>query len=403
MDRPAGMELVVERPSESRRRIQIEVGPDAVAAPAMEAVALVGEARDRLVRAVREEGLRVFGSPTVHMRQTDGDEPLTLALVADVHPAIVLPDIGSVVVDAQPIAVDEHELTERIAAILAQQACIGPVDRPARAGDRVEMDLRATIDGQDIERGRASGVIHRVGSGHRLEGLDDTLVGMGAGQTATITTTLVGGPLGGQPATLEITVNKVEEVVLPDWDNDLAHHTRASLEQAKMSQRLVMVRDAALRRIAAAADVRPPEDLVREQREQHMRALEGELRSHELTLSTYLTAQAMTEEELTATVTVAITERLGHLMILEALAEAEGIEADDDEVDRWIAHRATRARTQPLQYAQWLSETGSVGAFLDDIRRGKALAVLMRQIQIVDGDGRPMDINDLCMRSEREA
>jgi trigger factor len=403
MDRPAGMELVMERLSGSRWRLEVEVE----AAPSVDAATAVDEARTRLVEAVRETGLRVFGSPTVHMGQPGDDGRRRLALVADVHPAIALPDLGSVVVEARPIAVADDELTERIEEIRAHQAHIGPVERPARAGDRVEMDLRATIDGRDIERGQVSGVIHRVGSGHRLEGLDETLVGMAAGQTATITTTLVGGPLGGQPATLEITVRRVEEVVLPDWDIDLAsrlghasvedltHHTRASLELARMSQRLVTARDAALRRIAAAADVCPPEDLVREQREQHMRSLEGELRSHDLTLADYLAAQEMTEEELAATVTAAITERLGHLMVLEALADAEGIEADDDEVDRWIAHRANRAGTNPLRYAQWLSETGAVGAFLDDVRRGGALAVLMRQIHLVDDDGRRLDIQDL--------
>ena len=84
------------------------------------------------------------------------------------------------------------------------------------------MDLAAAIDGVNIEEQQANDVSYEVGAGSVLQGLDDALVGMSAGETKDFTTNLVGGENAGEEAVVTITIKSVKEKVLPELDDEFA-------------------------------------------------------------------------------------------------------------------------------------------------------------------------------------
>ena len=96
------------------------------------------------------------------------------------------------------------------------------VERSAAEGDFVQLDLNATVDGAEVEGGTATNLSHQVGSGTLLKGLDEAVVGLSAGETATFVTALVGGEHAGSDADVQVTVRTVKERELPALDDDFA-------------------------------------------------------------------------------------------------------------------------------------------------------------------------------------
>ena len=123
------------------------------------------------------------------------------------------------------------------------------VDRPAQAGDYVSIDLSASVDGKPVEDAQASGISYEVGSGSVLDGLDEALTGMSAGDAGTFTAQLAGGEHAGKQAEVAVTVHSVKVKELPELDDEFAQSaseydtlgefragTRTRLESVKRMQ-----------------------------------------------------------------------------------------------------------------------------------------------------------------------
>ena len=80
----------------------------------------------------------------------------------------------------------------------------------------------ATKDGEPLEDATAEDLEYTVGSGQMLDGLDEAVTGLSAGESATFSSTLVGGPLKDEAADIEVTVTKVQAQELPEADDEFA-------------------------------------------------------------------------------------------------------------------------------------------------------------------------------------
>src|SRR5699024_6970521 len=109
---------------------------------------------------------------------------------------------------------------ERLDALRERFGTLVGVDRPAVEGDFVVLDLRATIGEEEIDS--VSGISYQIGSGNMLEGLDEALTGLSAGETTTFETALAGGEHAGENAQVTVTATTVKERELPAADDEFA-------------------------------------------------------------------------------------------------------------------------------------------------------------------------------------
>ncbi len=140
----------------------------------------------------------------------------------DVRPEIELPDY-----EGLPITVDDAEPTdaevdEQVEALRDRFAVLTGVERAAAAGDFVSIDLSAAVDGEPLEDATASGMSYEVGKENLLDGLDEAVTGLSAGESATFATTLAGGELSGTAADVTVTVKTVKAKEVPPLDDDFA-------------------------------------------------------------------------------------------------------------------------------------------------------------------------------------
>ena len=363
---------------------------------------------EQFLAAVREHEVKTIGRPDVEITEFTDGEPLKFTAEVDVRPEITLPKLDEISVTVDTIKIGDEEVDEQLKGLRERFSTLKTIERPAADGDYVQVDLAANVDGQEVEGGSATNVSHEVGSGQLLPGLDEVLVGMSAGEARTFTTQLVGGEFAGRDAEVAVTVRGVKEKQLPEVDDEFAQlasefdtlaelrdDLRERLTKAKRVEQLYDARDKALKALVEAADVPTPEGVVREEVEQRKEAMNEQLERIGASMEEYLAAEGKTQEEVDTDLADAAAEGVRIQLVLDTLAEAENVEVSDDEFGHEIVHRAQRAQLAPQQYYDQLIRAGMAAAVYGDVRRGKALALVLEQVKISDSDGTELSLDDL--------
>lgn len=363
---------------------------------------------DQLLAAIREHDVKSLGRPEVEITEFGDGEPLRFTAELDVRPEITLPDLSTISVTVDEIQIGENEIDEQVSGLRERFATLKTVERAAQVGDYVQIDLAATVDGAEVPGGTATNISHEVGSKQLLPGLDDVLVGMSAGDSATFVTQLVGGDFAGRDADVAVTVRTVKEKQLPELEDDFAQlasefdtleelraDLRERLTRVKRVEQVYAARDKALEQLVAGADVPAPDGVVREEVEHRKEAMTDQLERIGASLEEYLEVEEKTEEQIDAELTDAATQGVKIQLVLDALADAEDVQVSDDEFGHEIVHRAQRAGIAPQEYYDELVRSGGAATVFGDVRRGKALQLVMERAKIVDSAGDEVSLEAL--------
>jgi trigger factor len=355
----------------------------------------------QILDAVREHDVKTLGRPEVEITEFTDGEPLKFTAEVDVRPEITIPDLSAVTVTVPVVEIGDNEIDEQINGLRERFATLKTVDRPAEEGDYVQLDLRATVDGEEVPGGSATNISHEVGSKQLLPGLDEVLVGLVAGADATFTTQLVGGDFAGRDADVAVTVRSVKDKQLPEVDDDFAQLASEfdTLEELRndLRERLTKVKQ-----LVEAADIPAPEGIVKDEVEGRKQAMTDQLERIGATLEDYLTSEEKTEQQIDTELTEAATEGVRIQLLLDTIADAEDVQVSDDEFGHEIVHRAQRAQMQPQQYYDQLVQSGAAAAVFGDVRRGKALALVMEQVTMKDSEGNTLSLEELREAGEDE-
>jgi len=355
--------------------------------------------------AVREHTLPVLGSPDVEVTELQDGERLTFTAEVDVRPEISVPAYDSIAVIVDDAETSEEQVDEQLEGLRDRFAVLQSVDGPAEVGDFVSIDLRATVDGEEVPGATTSGLSYEVGTEGLVPGLDSALVGLAEGGSRTFSTQLVAGEYAGRTADVEVTVKSVKSKDLPDLDDDFAQtaseydtleelraDVRSRIERVTKLQQGVQARDRVLERLLDLVDVPLPEGFVEHEVSFRRQNIAAQLEQAGMTLGGYLEIQQQSAEDFDAELVADARSAVKTQLVLDAIGDAEQIGVDDAELTQQVVSRAQRAGVSPEQYAQQVMSDGSVGALVADVRRGKALAMVLEAATITDASGRPVDL-----------
>lgn len=360
------------------------------------------------IAAVREHDVKTLGRPEVEITEFADGDTLKFTAEVDVRPEITLPDLSTIEVTVDELRVSDEEVDEQVNRLRDRFATLKTVERPAQEGDYVQIDLRATVDGEEVPGGSATNISHEVGSKQLLPGIDEVLVGMSANDTKTFVTQLVGGEYAGRDADVEVTVRTVKEKQLPELNDEFAQlasefdtldelrdDMRKRLAESKKLEQYYAARDKAVEQILAATELPAPEGVVRDEVEQRKQNMIDQLQRIGASLEDYLSSEEKTEEALEAELTEAATTAIRTQLLLDAFADAEQVEVSDEEFGREVVHQAQHAGMPPQQYYDQLVRAGMAGALFSNVRRGKALMNVLERITIKDSAGTELNVEDL--------
>jgi trigger factor len=360
---------------------------------------------DLYAKAVAEGDFTALGQPEVEITSLDDGKVLSFTVEVDIRPKFELPDLASLAVTVDDTRVSPDEVAEYLGNLQERFASLKAVQRPVETDDYTSIDLSASVDGEPVDDAQASGLSYQVGSQSLLDGLDDALVGMSAGESTTFRTELAGGEFAGREADVTVTVHSVKVKEVPGLDDDFAQlasefdtlgelraDTRAQLERMKATQQVVQARDRALDALINRVDVPLPESVVAEEVEQNRDSLVQQLERAGATLDGYLEMANQTEEQFDADLQERARRAVKVSLVLDQLAREEELSVDQADLSAYVTRQAEQMGVAPERLAQQLADDGRLPLAAAEILRGKAMNLIAERVKVTDSAGHEVDV-----------
>ncbi|HLV74218.1 MAG TPA: trigger factor [Vulgatibacteraceae bacterium] len=357
-------------------------------------------------RAVEQSEIFVLGQPDVEVTELDDGKQFAFTAEVDIRPKFEVPDYDGLEVVVDDAEVTEEQVEETLGNLRERFASLTNADRPAEEGDFVTVDLVAKIDGEEVEDASTSGYSYEVGSKSAIEGLDDALVGMSAGDEKTFTGTLAGGERAGEEAEITVTVQSVKVKNLPDLDDEFAQlasefdtieelrdDVRVRLGRQVKMQQLSQARDKALEALIEKIDIPLPDRVVEEEISRRNQQLEQQLQMAGMTKEQYLSDEEKTEEEFDAEVADAARLAVKGGFVLDQLAVQEELNVENEELSEYVVSQAMQMGVQPQQLADYLTQNNQLPAIVSEVLRNKALNLVVEHATVKDESGNVIDVD----------
>nr|WP_174343907.1 trigger factor [Nocardia cyriacigeorgica] len=370
----------------------------------------------RYSEAVTTSEVKVIGQPEIEITKIEDGQELAFTAEVDVRPEITLPDYSTIEVTVDAITVDDSDIDEQLQSLRQRFGTLTGVDRPVQEGDFISIDLSATVDGEDVPEASTTGLSHEVGSGQLIEGLDEAVIGLSAGESKEFTSTLVAGEHAGKEAVITVTVGSVKERELPEADDEFAQlasefdtldelkaDLRGRVERVKKVQQASDIRDKVLEQLLDKVEVPLPEAVVKAEIDAVEHDAVHGFDHDEAKFAEALEAQGSSREEFDKDTKEAAEKSVKTQLLLDAIAEAEGTQVGQEELTERILFQAQRYGMSPEQFIQQVQQAGQLGAVFADVRRGKALAGVVGKATVTDSEGNTVDTTEMFGAPEDSA
>ncbi|NCV36984.1 MAG: trigger factor [Actinobacteria bacterium] len=324
--------------------------------------------------ALISEKLRPLAAPEVDIKSApNAQEPtkeLVVELEVEVEPEFKMPDYKGVKVKVDQVKVAKMDIETELDALRARFGTLKTVERPAKMGDFTTIDLTASLEGAEIDT--ASDISYEIGSNQLLDGIDEALDTLTAGESTTFRSKLVGGEHAGKEAEVAVTLKAVKERELPKADDDFAQ--LASEFDTLDEKQVLQARDIIVEELISKAKI-PMSDVAIE-REVHNH-LEGEGR-----LEDDVHRKEVTEES---------QKNFQTRLILDKVVDAEEIKVEDQELIEYLAMNAQSYGMDPNDFIKQVASNGQVALYASELARRKAVDFLVANAEITDTKGNKVD------------
>ncbi len=356
-------------------------------------------------QALQDTNLQPLSQPEIDLSKFEDGEPIEITAELDVRPELTIPDISTIEVTVEDAEVSDDDVTEQLTALQERFATFAEVDRAVAEGDFLTIDLSAAQDGEEIPEAQAAGMPYTVGKATMLDGLDEAVIGLSAGETKTFTTKLVGGELAGQDVDVTVTVKDVKEQQLPELDEEFAQtasefdtidELKADLTdrvtRGKRMEQANEARDLVLDEIVSKIDAPLPETLVTEELTSRRQQIEQQLAMAGVPFQQYLDDEEQTVDEFEAELEKRVRDSLVAQFVLDQIVADQEFGIDDNELSQHIMRRAQQSGEDPNSYIQHIMEHNHVPEMVSEVLRGKALASLVEGAKVSDKSGNVIDL-----------
>ena len=360
--------------------------------------AVAGEAVNDAVpelysKALDEKKIRPMAQPEFDVQdvpQSANDETkLKFTATVERRPDIELPEIDGLEIAISKPEVKDEDVDKRLETLRQRFGTLVGVDRPAAKGDFANIDLTAEIDGETVDS--QEGVSYELGSNTMLDGLDEALDGLSAGEETTFEGTLEAGEHEGQKATVKVKGNSVKAEELPELNDEFASEAsefdtldelkadiRKAAAQDAEGRQATEARDAFIAKLQEGLEIPVPKGVKANMVEEQLKGLTPD------------PEKATKEQKAQAEETV--EKDLRDQMVLDALAEKLDVQVSQSDVFNFLASIAQQYGMDPNNFIQAIIKNGQLGSAVQEVGRSKGLLAGMRAVKFT-ADGEVVDLS----------
>ena len=359
------------------------------------------------VEALKDNDVDAIAQPEIEVTAGEEGGPVTFEATVEVRPSIQVEGYGGLSVTVPRMDVTDEDVQRALRRLRSADATLIDVDRPAEQGDVLTIDLKATRthDDGDVETlDDVQDYTYEIGDASGFPpDVDEHLTGASAGESRTFEA-MVGEGDKAVAISFAIAVKKVQFKELPEltdaWVADSTEFTtidelladlRERLERGRLRTAWAALKQKTLPELVKLVpDDVVPEALVAEEVQRQAGELERNLRQQNVDLGQYVNALGGSDviiEQLRTQAVPAVKADLA----LRSIADAEGLEVSDEELDAAIVKLAKELGQSPSELRQMFDRNDGVQAVRSDVRKGKALDWLLEHVEVKDTEGNPVD------------
>jgi trigger factor len=360
------------------------------------------------VQALEENDLQPLAQPDIDITRFEDNQALEFTAEVDVRPTIEVPAYDDLAVEVDDVTVSDEDVEEQVQNLRERFATLKDVERPVQDGDVVTVDLVASKDGETVDGGEISGYSYKVGSGELIEGVDEALLGLGAGEERTFTSKLLGGDAAGEDVDVLVRVGSVKEQELPEFDDDFAQtasefdtaeelraDVRTRLERGKRLEQASAARDAVLEKLLDSAEIPLPDATVEAEIAGRRQDIEQQLGYAGLTMEQYLDNESQTIDEFEADLEKRVRDAMAAQFLLDEVAKKEQLGVDQAELSQHLMRRAQQSGQNPDEFVKHMVEHNHIPEMVSEVVRSKALALIVEGATVTDASGNHVELKNL--------
>ena len=348
--------------------------------------------------AIKDKKIYPIGRPSVEVTELKENEELKFSAEVDVRPEFETPKYKGLKLKVEKARELGEDVKKQLEDLQARFSTLSSVERAAQDKDVVILDITGTKDGEQVNQYSGQGLAYTIGSNGLVPGADGVLTGVKAEQSVKLDFSPEDGPFKGLEISLDITVKAVNEKILPKADDDFAKmasefDTLAELmkdleekvKQSRIVEQTYMARDKASEAlIELMAKVPLPENAIDLEFEEHFKDGHGDdAHKEEFKSGSRKSMQAQ--------------------FVLDKIAEEENIGVSDADLSEWISQNALKYQMPPQTFADALVRSGEITLVMGEIRRSKALTLVVKEADVTDDAGKKVDVASVLKEFVPEA
>ncbi|WP_240374682.1 trigger factor [Bacillus piscicola] len=353
--------------------------------------------------AVDEAGIEPVDRPEIDIEEIEKGKNLVFKATVTVKPEVKLGEYTGLEVEKFDTTVSEEEVDEQLENLQERHAELVVVeDGEAQEGDTVVLDFEGFVNEEAFEGGKAENYSLEIGSGQFIPGFEEQLIGAKAGEEKEVTLTFPedyhSEELAGKEAVFKVKVHDIKRKEIPELDDEFAKDVdedAETLEQLRKQQEDRLKeekehakehheRDTVVEKAAENAEIDIPAVMITNEAERMVQEFDQRLQAQGMTLDMYYQMAGTDEDGMKEQFKPEAEKRVRMNLTLEAIAEAENIEATDEDAENELEKMAEAYQRDKEEIRTLLSMQGGTDALKGDLRIQKAIDFLVEQSKTVE-------------------
>ncbi|HCX8539257.1 trigger factor [Staphylococcus aureus] len=356
---------------------------------------------DAYGEAIDETDIKPVAQPEVSVTQIEKGKDFIFEATVTVEPEVKLGDYKGLEIEKQETELSDDELQEAIDHSLGHLAeMVVKEDGVVENGDTVNIDFSGSVDGEEFEGGQAEGYDLEIGSGSFIPGFEEQLEGMKVDEEKDVVVTFPeeyhAEELAGKEATFKTKVNEIKFKEVPELTDEIANeldaeantvdeykeNLRKRLAEQKATNAENVEKEEAITKATDNTTIDIPEAMVNTELDRMVSEFAQRIQQQGLDLQTYFQISGQDETQLREQMKDDAEQRVKTNLTLTAIAEAEKIEATDEDIDKELEKMSKQFNISVEDIKNTLGNTDIIK---NDVRIQKVIDLLRDNAKFVEG------------------
>jgi len=310
-------------------------------------------------KEVKENNLEIVSKPDIDIKEIGKGKELVFTAIVQVKPEVKLGKYKGVSLEKIEYNVTDEDIQKELEQMADRNSRLVSVENePVAEKDIAVIDFEGFVDGVPFEGGKAEMHELEIGSKTFIPGFEDQVIGMKVDEERDIQVKFpdeyFSKELAGKDATFKVKLHEIKRKELPELDDEFAkdvsefdtieelkNSIKEKLEEENTNKAKYETEDKAIQAVCDATELDIPSGMIETEIDNMMKDIETRLSYQGLNMKSYLQMIGKTEEDMRKEYEEQAKKQVKSRLVLEAIVEAEKLEASQEEVEEKVKEMAT--------------------------------------------------------------